>query len=78
MSPDGIHWKAIPEPLCDRVGNGDGGPDVHRDEQTGKYIEYMRANYPRRRSISRVSKRAASACPSAFMPQTRTKISAGL
>ncbi|MSU69491.1 MAG: hypothetical protein EXS39_01685 [Opitutaceae bacterium] len=56
VSPDGIHWKPLAEPLSD-VSNSDGGPDAHREEQTGKYVQYMRANYPRRRSISRAETR---------------------
>ncbi|MSU69489.1 MAG: hypothetical protein EXS39_01675 [Opitutaceae bacterium] len=53
VSPDGIHWKVLSEPLSLGASNSDGGPEVHRDEQTGKYVQYMRANYPRRRSIAR-------------------------
>ncbi|MSU70618.1 MAG: hypothetical protein EXS39_07580 [Opitutaceae bacterium] len=56
VSPDGIHWTQIAEPLSDWKGASlanDGGANVHRDEQTGRYVLYTRANYPRRRSIAR-------------------------
>ncbi|MSU69488.1 MAG: hypothetical protein EXS39_01670 [Opitutaceae bacterium] len=57
VSPDGIHWQAFSEPIsawtAARIVGGDGGPAVHRDEQTGKYVLYTRGNYPRRRSIVR-------------------------
>ncbi|MSU70616.1 MAG: hypothetical protein EXS39_07570 [Opitutaceae bacterium] len=56
VSPDGIHWKALPEAISDWKGAiiaNDGCPEIHRDEQTGKYVLYTRANYPRRRSIAR-------------------------
>ena len=53
VSPDGIHWRRIAEPLWKDIFNNDGSPQAHRDEQTGKYVLYTRANYPRRRSIAR-------------------------
>ena len=53
VSPDGIHWTSLPAPLWNHVFNGDGSPNVHIDPFTRKYVLYMRANYPRRRSISR-------------------------
>lgn len=53
VSPDGIHWNPLPEPLWDDIFNNDGSPEVHLDPLTKKYVLYMRANYPRRRSISR-------------------------
>ena len=56
VSPDGIHWKRLPEPITDWKGAAlanDGHAEVHRDEQTGNYVLYTRANYPRRRSIAR-------------------------
>ena len=42
-SPDGLHWTVIPKPLGG-VSNSDGGPDIHFEEQTGRYVQYMRAN----------------------------------
>ncbi|MSU69406.1 MAG: hypothetical protein EXS39_01225 [Opitutaceae bacterium] len=56
VSPDGIHWTALPKPISDWQGAmiaNDGSPEIHRDELTGKYVLYTRANYPRRRSIAR-------------------------
>lgn len=56
VSPDGLRWTPIPEPLTS-TSNNDGGPDTHYEEQTGKYVQYMRSNYTRRRSISRAETR---------------------
>ncbi|MSU70619.1 MAG: hypothetical protein EXS39_07585 [Opitutaceae bacterium] len=56
VSSDGIHWKTLTEPISDWKGGAlaaDGSPEIHRDEQTGKYVLYTRANYTRRRSIAR-------------------------
>jgi hypothetical protein len=53
ISPDGLHWQKLPEPLWHETFNNDGGPAIYRDEQSGKYVMFMRANYPRRRSIAR-------------------------
>jgi hypothetical protein len=53
VSPDGLHWTKLPEPLWREDFNNDGSPTVYHDAQTGKYVMFMRANYPRRRSISR-------------------------
>jgi hypothetical protein len=53
VSPDGLHWRKLPEPLWRETFNTDGSPTAYRDRQTGKYVLFMRANYPRRRSIAR-------------------------
>lgn len=53
VSPDGLHWTKLAEPLWKETFNNDGSPSVYRDAQTGKYVMFMRANYPRRRSIAR-------------------------
>lgn len=58
VSPDGIHWKRLAKPISDWRGEvaaalaRDGSPEVHRDETTGDYVLFTRANYPRRRSIA--------------------------
>ncbi len=53
VSPDGIHWRKLPEPLWSQSFNNDGSPIVYHDTQTGLYVLFTRANYPRRRSIAR-------------------------
>lgn len=55
VSPDGIHWTRLPQPVTDWKGAtlaNDGSPEAHYDEKTGNYVLYTRANYPRRRSIA--------------------------
>ncbi len=53
VSPDGIHWKRLPEPLWDTYFNNDGVPSIYFDGKLKKYVMLMRQNYPRRRSIAR-------------------------
>jgi hypothetical protein len=53
VSPDGLHWHKLSVPLWQETFNTDGSPSVYRDVHTGKYVLFMRANYPRRRSIAR-------------------------
>lgn len=53
VSPDGLHWQKLPDPLWRESFNNDGSPSVFHDAQTGKYVLFTRANYPRRRSIAR-------------------------
>lgn len=56
VSPDGLRWKVLTRAITDWKGATlahDGSPEVHRDSQTGNYVLYTRANYPRRRSIAR-------------------------
>ena len=53
VSPDGIHWKRLPEPLWDSYYNNDGGPSIYFDHKLEKYVLFTRQNYPRRRSIAR-------------------------
>jgi hypothetical protein len=55
VSPDGIHWTRLPQPISDWKGvtlANDGSPEAHYDERSGNYVLYTRANYPRRRSIA--------------------------
>ena len=53
VSPDGITWKRLPEPLWDSYYNNDGGPSIYFDKTLEKYVLLTRQNYPRRRSIAR-------------------------
>ena len=53
VSPDGIHWKRLPEPLWGSYYNNDGGPSIYFDQKLEKYVLFTRQNYPRRRSIAR-------------------------
>lgn len=60
ISPDGIRWTALPEPVFawdDDVLGNDHGPEAYRDALTGNYVIYTRANYPRCRSIARIMSR---------------------
>jgi len=53
VSADGLRWRKIDRPLWSESFNNDGSPVVYREAQTGKYVLFTRANYPRRRSVAR-------------------------
>lgn len=51
VSPDGLNWKAIPEPLM--IHKGDTDNTVYYDEWLGKYVLYTRLYWMRRRMVAR-------------------------
>ena len=51
VSPDGVHWKAIPEPLL--IHKGDTDNTVYFDEWLGKYVLYTRLYWMSRRMVAR-------------------------
>jgi len=51
VSPDGIHWKAIPHPLL--IHAGEAGTVVYYDEYLDKYVLYSRTYLDDRRVIGR-------------------------
>lgn len=51
VSPDGIHWRNLPEPVM--LANSDTGNRVHYDPASGKYIGYFRMWLYGRRAIGR-------------------------
>lgn len=50
-SPDGLHWKAYPEPVM--LANSDTGNNVFYDAESGKYIAFMRMWLYGRRAVGR-------------------------
>jgi hypothetical protein len=51
ISPDGVHWKHLPEPLL--LNWGDTDNTVYFDEWLGKYVLYTRLYWTRRRYVAR-------------------------
>lgn len=51
VSPDGVNWKAIPEPLM--IHKGDTDNTAYYDEWLGKYVMYTRLYWLERRMIAR-------------------------
>jgi len=51
VSPDGLNWKPIPEPLL--IHKGDTDNTVYFDEWLGKYVLYTRLYWMNRRMVAR-------------------------
>ena len=51
VSPDGLRWKAIPEPLM--IHKGDTDNTVYYDEWLGRYVLYTRLYWMQRRMVAR-------------------------
>lgn len=49
VSPDGIHWRKLPEPLADMPA--DSSNAAHYDEKSGEYFAYLRVGGMGRRAI---------------------------
>jgi hypothetical protein len=50
-SPDGIHWKALPQPLMSQMS--DTGTTMYYDEVLKRYVGYFRMSFMNRRVIGR-------------------------
>jgi hypothetical protein len=51
VSPDGLSWKALPEPLM--IHKGDTDNSVYFDEWLGRYVLYTRLYWMQRRMVAR-------------------------
>ncbi len=50
-SPDGLHWKRLPEPILEPPGRLDMRNMVFYDEELGRYVAYLRGHVGRRRTL---------------------------
>ena len=55
VSPDGIHWTRLPDPILEPSGRLDMRNMVYFDEELGRYVGYIRGHVGRRRTLRKTT-----------------------
>jgi hypothetical protein len=55
VSPDGLHWRRLPQPILEPPGRLDMRNMVFYDDESGRYVGYIRGHVGRRRTLRKTT-----------------------